>query len=105
MAAAGWQITLLERDRIGGEASSAAAGILCPQLEAERPSPLLDLGMASLGLYRDFVRAAAQESGIDPELDLEGTLLPDLTSEDANLSERISRWQIEAGLPVERLSA
>ncbi len=40
---AGAQCTVLERSIPGAEASSAAAGILAPQAEAEGPGPFLDL--------------------------------------------------------------
>ena len=105
LAGAGCRVTLLERGRVGSEASAAAAGILCPQLEAEGPSPLLDLGFASLALYADFVEAVRRETGIDAELDMGGTLIPDMTRDDALASERVFRWQHEAKLPIERLSA
>ena len=105
LAGAGCRVTLLERGKVGSEASSAAAGILCPQLEAEGPSPLLDLGLGSLALYADFVEAVRRETGIDAELDTAGTIVPDLTRDDVLTSERVFRWQHEAGLPIERLSA
>ena len=105
LAGAGCTVTLLERDKAGSEASSAAAGILCPQLEAESASPLLDLGLDSLALFHDFVAALHRETGIDPELDTGGTLLPDMTRDDALASERIFRWQSGEKLPIERLSA
>jgi glycine oxidase len=105
LAGAGCRVTLLERDKAGSEASSAAAGILCPQLEAESPSPLLELGLGSLALFHDFADALRRETGIDPELDTGGTLLPDMTRDDALAAERIFRWQSEAKLPIERLSA
>ena len=105
LAGAGCRVTLLEKDKAGSEASAAAAGILCPQLEAESPSPLLDLGLGSLALYADFVEGVRRETGIDAELDTGGTLLPDMTRDDALTSERIFRWQNEAKLPIERLSA
>jgi len=105
LAGAGCRVTLLERDKAGSEASAAAAGILCPQLEAEASSPLLELGLASLALYADFAEALRRETGIDPELDTGGTLIPDMTRDDALASERIFRWQHAAKLPIERLSA
>ncbi|MCI0656069.1 MAG: glycine oxidase ThiO [Acidobacteria bacterium] len=105
LAGAGCRVTLLERGKVGSEASAAAAGILCPQLEAEGPSPLLDLGLGSLALYADFAGAVRRETGIDAELDMCGTLIPDMTRDDALASERILRWQHEARLPIENLSA
>ncbi|MFQ5658729.1 MAG: FAD-dependent oxidoreductase, partial [Candidatus Methylomirabilales bacterium] len=37
------RVTLLERDRVGCEASGEAAGMLAPQAEALAPGPFLDL--------------------------------------------------------------
>ncbi|PYQ11750.1 MAG: glycine oxidase ThiO [Acidobacteria bacterium] len=105
LAGAGCRVTLLERDRVGSEASSAAAGILCAQLDAESPSPLLELGMESFRLFADFAAGVWKESGIDPEMDPAGTLVLDLTREDEAASRRLLQWQQQAGLPVERLSA
>jgi glycine oxidase len=105
LAGAGCRVTLLERERIAGEASSAAAGILCSQLEAETPSPLVGFGMESLRGYADFVEALRQETGIDPELDTRGILMLDMTREDAAGSERLLAWQSPAGLPVEKVSS
>jgi glycine oxidase len=105
MAGCGLRVVLLERGRIGCEASSAAAGILCPQVEAEGASPLLDLGMESLRLYPDFAEGLRAETGIDPCLDRSGILQLDLTREDATGSEALARWQRDAKLPVEILSA
>jgi glycine oxidase len=105
LAGAGADVTVLERRRLGSEASSAAAGILCPQHEATSPSPLVDLGMESLRLFRDFVAALDAETGIDPELDTGGTLRVDQTREDEAETAALIRWQQAAGWPVERLSS
>ncbi len=105
LAGCGCNVVLLERSGIGSEASSAAAGILAPQLEAEAPTPLLDLGVESMRLYPDFVTAVRQETGIDPGFNPSGTLLLDLTREDEAASRKLCAWQERAGLAVEFLSA
>ena len=51
----GLSVVLVERGVPGAEASSAAAGILAPQAEADEPGPFLDLALASRRLYPDFV--------------------------------------------------
>ena len=45
LAQRGVGVTVIERGIPGAEASSAAAGILGPQMEAEGPGPLLELGL------------------------------------------------------------
>src|SRR5207247_2207386 len=72
--------------------------------EAEEGSPLVELGMESLRLYPGFVAEVRRETGIDPLLDRDGILQLDLTREDAADSQRLRRWQREAGLPVETVS-
>jgi len=104
LAGSGCRVTLLEKSRIGAEASSAAAGILCAQLEAESPSPLLTLGLDAFSVFREFAEGLQQETGIDPELDRGGVLVPNMTREDVTDAERFYRWQSEAGFPVEFLS-
>jgi len=51
LAQRGIEVTVIERGIPGAEASSAAAGILGPQMEADGPGPLLDLGLKSRALY------------------------------------------------------
>jgi len=103
LAAHGCRVTLLERDRVGCEATSAAAGILAPQIETEGPSPLLDLGLESQRLYPQFARELAEETGIDPQFDSRGILQVNLTREDEASSGDLLRWQRRAGMPVEEL--
>lgn len=105
LAGCGCRVTLLERGRVACEATSAAAGILSPQIEAEGPSPFLDLGLESLRLYPQFARELAEETGIDPQFDSRGILQVNLTREDEASCGEIFRWQSRAGLPVEKLSA
>ncbi len=105
LAGAGCKVTLLEKERVAAEASSAAAGILCSQLEAEAPSPLVGLGIESLRGYAGFVEALCAETGIDPELDRGGILMLDMTREDAAASDRVLSWQGPAGLPVEKITS
>ena len=45
LARRGAAVTVIERGIPGAEASSAAAGMLAPQMEAEGPGPMLELGL------------------------------------------------------------
>jgi len=104
LAASGCSVLLLERDRVGCEASSAAAGILNPQIEAEGVSPFFELGVDSLRLYPDYVGSLKEETGIEAAFFGRGTLLVDMTREDEASSRQLCRWQQEAGLPVEAVT-
>ncbi len=59
------RVTVVERGIPGAEASSAAAGILGPQWEADAPGPLLDLGLRSRALYPAFAGELRELTGID----------------------------------------
>src|SRR6202453_3277892 len=61
------RVLLLDAAKIGSEASSAAAGMLSPGGEFDRPSPLLDFAIGSLAQYDDFVAAIQTDSGLPIE--------------------------------------
>src|SRR4030095_14437445 len=105
LAQAGVTVTLLERGRIGCEASRAAAGMLTPQGESQTPGPFFDLCLRSREMYRSFADELTSASGIDVEYKDEGTLFVVLEGEDQEEKTKWARWQIKAGLPIEHVSA
>ncbi|HEV7474600.1 MAG TPA: glycine oxidase ThiO [Pyrinomonadaceae bacterium] len=98
-------VLLIERNTLGGESSTAAAGMLAPQAEANRAHEFFYLTCRSRDLYPDFAAALLEETGIDIELETTGTLYLAFTEHDAGELERRYEWQTKAGLPVEKLSA
>ena len=56
LAQRGVRVQLRDAGRMGGQASSAGAGMLAPGGEVDGPSALGDLLVKSLHLYPDFVR-------------------------------------------------
>src|SRR3954470_13862845 len=70
----GLGVTVIERGIPGAEASSAAAGILGPQMEAEGPGPLLELGLKSRALYPALAAELRDLTGIDVGYDRSGVL-------------------------------
>jgi glycine oxidase len=104
LARRGLGVTVVEGGAAGG-ASRAAAGMLAPQAEADRADELFGLLCASREMYPAFAEALAEESGIDIELDRTGTLYLAFSEEDEEEVSRRFRWQSEAGLAVERLTA
>ena len=98
-------VMLIERARLGAEASSAAAGILGPQAEANQADDFFQLACQSRDLYPAFSAALKEESGIDIELDQTGTLYLAFTGRDeAEIAHRYE-WQSRAGHEVERLTS
>lgn len=99
------KITILERGEIGKEASFAAAGMLAPQAEADQADDFFEFCDDSRRLYKDFTEELLEETGIDVELDMSGTLYTALTEHDLEEIQKRFSWQTSAGLKVERLTA
>lgn len=104
LAQAGAKVTVVERGRIGCEASRAGAGMLAPQTEALAPGPFFDLCLDSFRLYRDFASELEELSGVDVEYRDEGTLTVFYDEDERKASEGWTAWQAEAGLSVEPLT-
>ncbi|HLF82830.1 MAG TPA: glycine oxidase ThiO [Blastocatellia bacterium] len=105
LAQAGLKVTVFERGRVGCEASRAAAGMLSPQGESQTPGPFFDLCLRSRAMYRSFAEELSDASGIDVEYKDEGTLFVVLRGEDDEEKTGWAKWQVEAGLPLEHVSA
>jgi glycine oxidase len=105
LAQAGLKVTVFERGRVGCEASRAAAGMLSPQGESQTAGPFFDLCLRSRAMYRSFAKELQDASGIDVEYKDEGTLFVVLQGEDDQAKTRWATWQLEAGLPLEHVSA
>jgi glycine oxidase len=97
-------VCLIERARLGTEASFAAAGMLLPQVEAATKDDFFTLACRSRDLYASFAAALHEETGIDVELDTTGTLYLALNSTDQEEIEKRYYFQSRAGLAIELLS-
>lgn len=98
------QVTLIERGRLGAEASWAAGGILAPQVEVDDRNAFFQLACASRDLYPEFAVSLKEETGVDVELDTTGTLSLGFTSKDETELRRRYEWQQGEGLEVEWLT-
>jgi glycine oxidase len=104
VARRGLSVTLVEGRQPGSGASSAAAGMLSPQSEADETDEFFELLCASRDMYPAFAAALMEESGVDVELDQTGTLYLALGEDDEEELERRHAWQSRAGLAVELLT-
>ena len=104
LARAGARVTLLEARSIAAEASSAAAGLLAPQIEAHGPGPFLELCLASRALYPATIARLARDA--DCRIDFQPTGLYFLVFDDADAEEAETRlaWQVRRGLAIQRLT-
>src|SRR5690242_20043164 len=105
LAREGLKVAIIERGRVGCEASRAAAGMLSPQAEASAPGPFLNLCLRSRAMYRDFADLLKDSSGVDIEYRDEGTLCVAMAGEDPRHIARWASWQKAAALSLEELSA
>lgn len=104
LAKAGLTVTVVERGAPGCEASSAGAGMLCPQSATSAPNPMLTLGLASKALYAGLAAELRERSGLDVEHQTGGSLHCFLDAGDAAVGRAAFDWQHAAGLKAELLS-
>ena len=105
LAREGAAVTVLERARVGQEASWAAAGMIAPQAEAQGAGPFFELCLRARDAVAANIETLRAESGTNPEYDQAGILYVAFNDgERAELEER-GRWQLRAGGAVEELSA
>jgi glycine oxidase len=97
-------IEILEKGLVGREASYAAAGMLAPQAETDRPDTFFRFCHESNKLYPAFAEELLDETGVDIELDRRGTLYLAFTERDVAEIRRRYEWQKAAGLEVAHLT-
>ena len=98
-------VWLIERGGLGAEASSAAGGMLLPQVEADGHDDFFALACRSRDLYPSLAIELRDETGVDIELDTTGTLYLALNEHDYEDIEQRYQWQTRAGLAVELLTS
>ena len=99
------RIAVLDKGRVGREASFAAGGMLAASAENEVIDDFYRLCDESRRMFPRFAEELLDETGIDIELDTAGTLYTAFTEADSeHLAVRHAR-QTEAGIPAEKLSA
>ncbi len=78
------------------EASNAAAGMLAPQAETDKTDDFFDFCRESRDLYPNFAGELFDETGVDIELDRNGTLYAAFTENDSAEIRRRFEWQKKA---------
>jgi glycine oxidase len=96
LAGRGVDVTVLDRDEPGAEASGAAAGMLTPQSEAHVRDAFFDLGIESRGMYPAWITRLSDETGMDTGYRRCGFLSCRFAGEEAADFE----WQKALGLSV-----
>ncbi len=99
------RIAVIERGKLGREASYAAAGMLAPNAENESIDDFYRLCDSSRSMFPSFADELSTETGIDIELDQTGTLYTAFTEADSHHLDVRFLKQRAAGIPVTKLSA
>ncbi len=103
VAGRGRTVAVVERVQPGAEASSAAAGLLSPQVEAEEPRPFFDLALESRALHELWEQELIAETGSDVGYRRCGILRCSFRKSPTLARSR--SWQTQAGLAMEPMSA
>lgn len=104
LAQRGLSVALVDRGKLGGEASSAAAGMLAPLSEVPVSGPFFEACREARDLWPDFHRRLELTSGMLVELDASGALLLADDDPSEHRLERILEAARRLGEPVAEIS-
>ncbi len=99
------RITIVERGKMGQEASFAAAGMLAPDAETDKIDDFYHFCSESKRLYPDLASELFNETGVNIELDRSGTLYLAFTESDSIELKKSLEWKLRACLQVDYLNA
>jgi glycine oxidase len=103
LARDGKRVLLLEREKLGGKASSAAAGMLGAQVEMTEEGPLFDIAKESRAMFPSLQYELKEHSGIDIELVQKGMLKLARNEEEARHLRSMIAFQQKLGERAEWL--
>ena len=89
LSKAGVQVSVIEREEIAAEASSAAAGLLAPDMVLTGPKAVADLFLASWSMTAEIIAEIEAASGVQVEYFQTGALHV-LMNEDVNADDQSS---------------
>jgi len=104
MSARGMKVILLERDRVGSQATIAAAGMLAAQAEITEAGPMFDFARASRALFPQLETDLRDLTGIDIGLKRKGLLRVAVTEADVVEIQRTLDFQKTVGEQADWLS-
>lgn len=105
LAKRGAKVLLLEKDRLAGKSSGAAAGMLAAQAELEGDDPLFPIAKKSREMFPELSEELKRISGIDIGLINKGMLKIALTEQQKQKYQQIIRIQKEKGEQADWLTS
>src|ERR687893_710317 len=103
LARRGVSVTLVERGRIGGEASWASAGIVSLPSRPWTKSERVELGRISLERYPALVAELEERTGLAIDYRRPGEWVIAVDEEHAEAERAVATWQRGMGLDVEEV--
>jgi glycine oxidase len=98
----GYEVSVVEKEGCGGQASGAAAGMLAPFSEnSEQPDAFFELCLDSLRLYEDWQQEIREVSGMEFEYSRTGSLYVYFHEADRLAMESRRLWQMPYGADAE----
>ncbi len=97
---AGFAVTVIDRDRVGGSASWAGGGILSPLPPWQAPEPVWSLAADSLLAYPALAAELLAATGIDPEWTASGMRVLAVADPETALA-----WAAHSGMAVDVAAA
>lgn len=105
LARRGCEVTVIEREKVGGSASWAAAGMLAPYAEVSfEEEALLELGQASLNLYPQFLEELGEDVDSVPEIFYSGSLIAGMDRDDTERIRRLFEFKEKLDFEAEMLT-
>lgn len=99
-----FDVTVIDKNKAGTEASYAAAGMLAAQSEFDFYEDFMDFCIKSRDMYSDFCKDIENASGIDVEFRKCGMIRPALNEEQEKHLKNSYEWQKNKNFEVEFLS-
>jgi glycine oxidase len=103
LAKRGVPVTLVERGRVGGEASWASAGIISLPTRPWYTPERVELGQISLERYPGLVEELEERTGLGIEYRRPGEWAIAVDQEHAEAERAVAAWQRELGLSIEEV--
>jgi glycine oxidase len=103
LAKRGVAVTLIERGRIGGEASWASAGVISLPTRPWYLPERVELSLISLGLYRALVEELEERTGLAIDYRRTGEWAIAVDEKHAAREQTIAEWQRSLGFTVEKV--
>jgi glycine oxidase len=104
LAREGASVTVLERGRVGQEASWAGAGMIAPQAEAQAAGPFFQLCLRARDTFETTLEMLRADSDLDPEYDRVGILYVAFNDPERLELEQRAQWLVNSGGTVEDIS-